>query len=100
MSHPFLLRWGRGEEGLDSWHLNDAATLITVHVTSTQRVVPCPVCAVFAHCIHLKMLKRQMFGRASLALFGRRFVLVPGRMQEAVQRPLEPSEAQARPAAA
>jgi transposase len=43
---------GRGEEGLDSWHLNDAATLMTVHVTSPQRVVPRPVCAVFAHRIH------------------------------------------------
>lgn len=48
----------------------------------------------------VKMLKYQMFGRASLALFGQRFVLIPGRMQEPVQRPLEPSEAQARPSAA
>lgn len=33
---------------LDSWHLDDAATLLTLHVTSAQRVAPCPVCAVFA----------------------------------------------------
>jgi transposase len=41
----------------------------------------------------LKLLKRQMFGRASLALLQRRFVWVPGRMKE-------PAETQARPAAA
>jgi transposase len=40
----------------------------------------------------LKMLKRQMFGRASLALLERRFVLASGRVQA-------PSEAQVRPAA-
>jgi hypothetical protein len=41
----------------------------------------------------LKLLKRQMFGRASLALLERRFVLPSGRVQA-------PSAAQARPAAA
>jgi transposase len=41
----------------------------------------------------LKRLKRQMFGRASLALLERRFVLASGRVQA-------PSEAQVRPAAA
>ena len=41
----------------------------------------------------LKLLKRQMFGRASLALLERRFVLASGRVQA-------PSEAQVRPAAA
>ena len=48
----------------------------------------------------LKMLKRQMFGRASLALLQRRFVLTPGREPGQGQRPLELSEVQARPAAA
>jgi transposase len=48
----------------------------------------------------LKRLKRQMFGRASLALLERRFVLAPGRLQEPVSHPQEPSEGQAQPAAA
>jgi transposase len=48
----------------------------------------------------LKLLKRQMFGHASLALLERRFVLAPGREPEQGQRPLELSEVQARPAAA
>ena len=37
---------------LNSWHLDDTATLITLHVTSTQQVVPCPVCAVFTPRVH------------------------------------------------
>jgi transposase len=48
----------------------------------------------------LKRLKRQMFGRASLALLERRFVLAPGRLQEPVPHPQEPSEVQTQPAAA
>ena len=48
----------------------------------------------------LKLLKRQMFGRASLALLERRFVLAPGRLREPVPHPQEPSEVQAQPAAA
>jgi transposase len=48
----------------------------------------------------LKRLKRQMFGRASLALLERRFVLAPGREPGERQRPLELAEAQAQPAAA
>jgi transposase len=48
----------------------------------------------------LKLLKRQMFGRASLALLERRFVLALERGAAPGQHPLEPSEAQARPAAA
>jgi transposase len=48
----------------------------------------------------LKLLKRQMFGRASLALLERRFVLAPGREPGQGQRPLELSEVQGRPAAA
>jgi transposase len=42
----------------------------------------------------LKQLKRQMFGRVSLALLERRFVLAPGRLQEPVPHPQEPSELQ------
>ena len=48
----------------------------------------------------LKLLKRQMFGRASLALLERRFVLAPGGEPGQGQRPLELSEVQAQPAAA
>ena len=48
----------------------------------------------------LKLLKRQMFGRASLVRLERRFVLAPGRELGQGQRPLALSEVQARPAAA
>lgn len=37
---------------LDAWQLDHTATLLTLHVTSTQRGVPCPVCAVFTHRVH------------------------------------------------
>jgi transposase len=48
----------------------------------------------------LKLLKRQMFGRASLALLERRFVLAPGCLRESVPHPQASSEVQAPPAAA
>jgi transposase len=48
----------------------------------------------------LKLRKRQMFGRASLRLLEPRFVLAPGRLQEPVSHPQEPSEGQAQLAAA
>jgi transposase len=50
------------------------------------------------HINHLKMLKRQMFGRARLDLLSRRFLLAPRRAQRPEPRPQEPAEAQ--PAAA
>jgi transposase len=37
---------------LDSWELDDTTSLITLHVTSTQRDVACPVCAVRAYRLH------------------------------------------------
>jgi transposase len=37
---------------LDAWQLDNTATLLTLHVTSTQRSGPCPVCAVFTHRVH------------------------------------------------
>jgi transposase len=37
---------------LNSWQLDDTATLVTLYVTSTQKVVPCPGCAVFTPRIH------------------------------------------------
>jgi transposase len=52
------------------------------------------------HITRLKLLKRQMFGRASLTLLERRFVLAPGREPGQGQRPLERSEGQAQPVAA
>jgi transposase len=48
----------------------------------------------------LKLLKRQMFGRASLTLLERRFVLAHVRGPAQGQRLQEPSEAQDQPAAA
>jgi transposase len=44
------------------------------------------------HINRLKMLKRQMFGRARLDLLSRRFVRAPGRQQEPPQRRQAPSE--------
>jgi transposase len=52
------------------------------------------------HINRLKMLKRQMFGRARLDLLSRRFLLAPRRAQRPEPRPQEPAEAQAQPAAA
>ena len=37
---------------LNCWQLDDTATLMTLHVTSTQRLVPCPVCTVFTSRVH------------------------------------------------
>jgi transposase len=48
----------------------------------------------------LKLLKRRMFGRASLALLERRFVLAPERLRELVPHPQASSEVQAPPTAA
>jgi transposase len=44
------------------------------------------------HINRLKMLKRQMFGRARLDLLGRRFVRAPGRQQEPAQHRQAPFE--------
>src|SRR5215470_7459371 len=44
------------------------------------------------HIKRLKMLKRQMFGRAHLDLLGRRFVRAPGRQREPAQRRQVPYE--------
>ena len=48
----------------------------------------------------VKLLKRQMFGRASLALLERRFVLAPERLREPVPHPQASSAVQAPPTAA
>ena len=50
------------------------------------------------HINRLKMLKRQMFGRARLDLLSRRFLLAPRRAQRPEPRPQSPAEAH--PAAA
>src|SRR5437773_8744862 len=52
------------------------------------------------HINRLKMLKRQMFGRARLDLLSRRFVRAPGRPQESAQRRQAPSETPAEAIAA
>jgi hypothetical protein len=50
------------------------------------------------HITRLKLLKRQMFGRASLALLQQRFVLAPRPAQKRGQR--AQAQAQGQPAAA
>jgi transposase len=52
------------------------------------------------HITRLKMLKRQMFGRARLDLLSRRFLLAPRQAQEHGQCLQEPAETPARSAAA
>jgi hypothetical protein len=37
---------------LTSWPLDDTTTLVTLYVTSTQQLVPCPVGAVFTARVH------------------------------------------------
>ena len=37
---------------LDSWQLDAPTSLLTLHVTSTQTMVPCPLCAVPAARLH------------------------------------------------
>lgn len=43
---------------LDSWQFDGVAMLITLHVTSTQTAVPCPVCAVLAQRVHSRYERR------------------------------------------
>jgi transposase len=43
---------------LNSWPLDDTATLISLHVTSRQQVVPCPVCAVVTPRVHRRYTRR------------------------------------------
>jgi transposase len=62
--------------------------------------LPCSSGPVEGQITRLKRLKRQLFGRASLALLERRFVLVPGHEPGQVQRPLELAEVQVRSTAA
>ncbi len=47
LPEPFLTRCHPLH--LDSWQLDGTASLITLHVTSTQREVSCAVCAVLAY---------------------------------------------------
>ena len=50
------------------------------------------------HINRLKMLKRQMFGRAHLDLLSRRFVLAPRSQPTPAARPREPAQTPARAA--
>src|SRR5207245_10811886 len=50
------------------------------------------------HSNRLKMLKRQMFGRAHLDLLSRRFVLAPRSQPTPAARPREPAQTPARAA--
>src|SRR5882724_4289409 len=52
---------------LDSWQLDDTMSLITLYVTSTQREVPCPFCAMLAYRLHShceRMLANLPWGTA------------------------------------
>ena len=44
---------------LHAWQLDDTATLLTLPVTSTQRLVPCPVCAVFPARVHSRYTRTR-----------------------------------------
>ena len=37
---------------LEAWHVDEAAAAITLHVTSTQACVPCPLCHVRTARVH------------------------------------------------
>jgi len=37
---------------LEAWHVDEAAAAITLHVTSTQASVPCPLCHVQTPRVH------------------------------------------------
>jgi len=43
---------------LDAWPLDHTATLLTLHVTSTQRDGPCPICTGLAHRLHSRYARR------------------------------------------
>ncbi|OLE23728.1 MAG: hypothetical protein AUI36_33310 [Cyanobacteria bacterium 13_1_40CM_2_61_4] len=57
--------------------------------------LPWSISPVEGHINHLKMLKRQMFGRARLDLLSRRFVLAPREGQAQAVCPLAPSQVHA-----
>jgi transposase len=63
-------------------------------------ILPWSTGPVEGHINRLKMVKRQMFGRARLDLLSRRFVRAPGCQQEPTQRRQAPSEPPARAIAA
>jgi transposase len=62
--------------------------------------LPWSTSPVEGHINRLKMLKRQMFGRARLDLLSHRFLRAPRRAQRPEQRPQAPAETSAQPAAA
>ena len=75
--------------------LRDAYAAVKAGVTLPWSSGP-----VESHINRLKMLKRQMFGRARLDLLSRRFVRAPGRGQDQAQAQPEPVAAHAEAAAA
>jgi transposase len=62
--------------------------------------LPWSTSPVEGHINRLKMVKRQMFGRAHLALLSRRFLLAPRARRTRVPYPQERSDAHAQAAAA
>jgi transposase len=106
-----LVRQRRGAH-LDAWRARAAKSAIVAlqrlakgllddyDAVKAGRTLPWSNGPVEGQSTRLKLLKRQMVGRASLALLQRRFVLAPRRVQEPVQRLPAPSEIQTQPAAA
>jgi transposase len=43
---------------LEAWHVDDAATQLMLHVTSTQACVPCPLCHVPTPRVHSRYTRR------------------------------------------
>jgi transposase len=106
-----LLRQRQGEH-LDAWLARVAQSAIVAlqrfakgladdyEAVKAGLTLPWSMGPVEGHLTRLKLLKRQMFGRASLALLQQRFVLAPRQGPGRVQRPQARAEAQAQPAAA
>jgi transposase len=104
-----LIRQRQGEH-LDPWLERAAQSTLGVFQRFAQGLrddyaavkagmtLPWSTGPVEGHINRLKMLKRQMFGRARLDLLSRRFLLAPRRAHRPEPRPQVPAEAQ--PAAA
>jgi transposase len=102
----------RQPQALDSWLKR--ATISTLeplqrfatglyedyHAVKAGVTLPWSTGPVEGHINRLKMLKRQMFGRARLDLLSCRFLRAPRREQRPEQRPQAPAETSAQPAAA
>jgi len=106
-----LVRQRQGEH-LDTWLARVAQSAIVAlqrcakgladdyDAVKAGLTLPWSTGPVEGHITRLKLLKRQMFGRASLELLQRRFVLAPRQGQRRGQHPQRPLKAQVQPTAA